>query len=76
MEPVISPFKPINRPLKIDRYNGTTYIRVCLMMYRQIGIAGTKVTQYCVKNLAKTLTYARGLSINDLSAISLAIRSA
>jgi len=25
-EPVISPFKPINRPLKTDWYNGTTYI--------------------------------------------------
>jgi len=24
VEPVISPFKPINRLLKIDRYNGTT----------------------------------------------------
>ena len=26
-EPVILPFKPINRPLKTDWYNGTTYIR-------------------------------------------------
>ena len=25
-EPVILPFKPINRPLKTDWYNGTTYI--------------------------------------------------
>jgi len=24
-EPVISPFKRINRPLKTDYYNGTTY---------------------------------------------------
>ncbi|WP_289051506.1 hypothetical protein, partial [uncultured Psychrobacter sp.] len=27
-EPVISPFKPINRPLKTDCYNGTTYNRL------------------------------------------------
>ena len=26
-EPVILPFKPINRPLKTDWYNGTTYNR-------------------------------------------------
>ena len=25
MEPVISALKPINRPLKIDSYKGTTY---------------------------------------------------
>ena len=25
-EPAISPFKPINRPLKTDWHNGTTYI--------------------------------------------------
>ena len=27
-EPDISPFKPINRPLKTDWYNGTTYNRL------------------------------------------------
>ena len=27
-EPPISPFKPINRPLKTDWYNGTTYNRL------------------------------------------------
>jgi len=29
-EPAISAFKPINRPLKTDRYNGTTYIKSSL----------------------------------------------
>ena len=33
-EPVILAFKPINRPLKTDRYNGTTYIRPCLMIHK------------------------------------------
>ena len=27
-EPAISPLKPINRPLKTDCYNGTTYNRL------------------------------------------------
>lgn len=31
-EPAISPLRRINRPLKTDWYNGTTYIRVFLMM--------------------------------------------
>ena len=33
-EPAVSPFKPINRPLKTDRYNVTTYIRTCLMTHK------------------------------------------
>ena len=33
-EPAVSPFKPINRPLKTDRYNGTTYIRMYLMTHK------------------------------------------
>ena len=31
-EPAISPFKPINRPLKTDCYNGTTYNRLLSFM--------------------------------------------
>ena len=31
MEPAISPQKPINRPLKIDRYNQTTQNRLITM---------------------------------------------
>ncbi len=34
MEPAISPSKPINRPLKTDWYNGTTYIKACLMIHK------------------------------------------
>jgi hypothetical protein len=33
-EPSISAFKPINRPLKTDRYNGTTYIKSSLIIYK------------------------------------------
>ena len=33
-EPAISPSKPINRLLKADCYNGTTYIRAYLTIYK------------------------------------------
>ena len=34
IEPVISAFKPINRPLKKDWSNGTTYNRTYLMTHK------------------------------------------
>ena len=35
-EPAVSPFKPINRPLKVDCYNGTTYNRLDIVGHEMV----------------------------------------